>query len=60
MKLKVIKDRCPQDHKCPSVKICPASALTQEGNNAPMVDYEKCIDCGSCVEFCPKQALVFE
>ncbi len=44
--LKVITERCPQNHKCPSVAICPVGALSQKDINAPTVDYEKCIKCG--------------
>jgi Fe-S-cluster-containing hydrogenase component 2 len=60
MAIKVIELKCPQNHVCPSVKICPAEALKQEGHNAPTVDNEKCIDCGKCSDFCPKKALVLE
>lgn len=59
-KLVVIDENCPQNHKCPSVKICPVNALVQEGLNAPTVNYEKCIKCGKCVSFCPKKALVLK
>ena len=59
-KLNVIKEKCPQNHKCPSVKICPVNALIQEGFNAPTVDHDKCIKCGKCAIFCPKKALVLE
>lgn len=59
-KLKVIQEKCPQNHKCPSIKVCPVGALTQEGFNAPKVDYEKSIKCGKCSNFCPKNALVLE
>lgn len=59
-KLAVLKHRCPQNHSCPSVKICPVGALKQEGFNAPAVDQEKCIKCGKCVKFCPKMALILE
>ncbi len=59
-KLIVKIDRCPQNHSCPSVKVCPVSALSQSGFNAPNVDDDKCIKCGKCVNFCPKKALVFE
>lgn len=52
--------RCPQNHPCPSVKVCPIGALSQKGYAAPDVDDEKCIQCGKCVKFCPKQALVLE
>ncbi len=58
MSVKVIKERCPQNHPCPSVRICPFGALSQEGNSAPTVDKSKCTNCGKCVRFCPKGALV--
>ncbi len=58
MKLNVIKERCPQNHKCPSVGICPVGALSQNGFDAPIVDEEKCIECSKCSRFCPMKALV--
>ena len=58
--LKIIKERCPQNHKCPAVNVCPVGALSQEGFNAPEIDYGKCIRCGKCSNFCPKKALVLE
>ncbi len=58
--LKVRKERCPQNHKCPAVKICPVGALSQKENEAPLIDYEVCISCGKCASFCPMQALVLE
>jgi len=58
--LKVIKERCPQNHPCPSVRVCPVGALKQEGFRAPTVDHEKCIKCNKCVKFCPRMALVLE
>ena len=42
-RLKVIIDNCPQNHVCPSVKICPVGALTQDGFHAPVVDEGICI-----------------
>lgn len=59
-KLNIIKERCPQNHKCPAVNVCPVKALSQEGFNAPVIDHDKCIKCGKCSAFCPKQALVLE
>ena len=56
--LVVINENCPQNHKCPSVNVCPVGALVQDGDNAPTVIQEKCIKCGKCVTFCPKKALV--
>jgi Fe-S-cluster-containing hydrogenase component 2 len=57
MKITVNEHKCPQNHPCPSVKICPVNALVQEGFKAPTVDESKCIRCGKCVKFCPKQAI---
>lgn len=56
--LEVIKEKCPQNHTCPAVRVCPVGALTQSGFSAPAVDIEKCIGCGRCSDFCPKKALV--
>ena len=57
-KLTIIRERCPQNHKCPAVKVCPVGALLQEGFSAPTINYDKCIKCGKCSNFCPKMALV--
>lgn len=59
-KLIVRVSRCPQNHFCPSVEVCPVGALIQRGFDAPTVDYDKCIKCGKCVRFCPMRALQFE
>lgn len=59
-KLNVLMEKCPQSHPCPSVKVCPVGALSQTGFQAPVVDHDKCIRCGKCSNFCPKQALVLE
>ena len=56
----VNKARCPQNHRCPSVSVCPVNALTQKGFAAPEVDMEACIRCGKCVNFCPMNALVLK
>lgn len=59
-KLKIIEEKCPQNHKCPAVEVCPVGALTQEKFSAPKIDYDKCIRCGKCSNFCPKKALILE
>lgn len=60
-KILVVKtDRCPQNHPCPSVRVCPVGALSQRAYNAPDVDSNTCIKCGKCVKFCPMRALVLE
>jgi Fe-S-cluster-containing hydrogenase component 2 len=55
--LAVNKARCPQNHPCPSIRVCPVGALKQTGYSAPVVDEDKCIKCGKCVSFCPMRAL---
>lgn len=58
--LTIRKPRCPQNHACPSVRVCPVGALTQKGFSAPSIDGNKCVKCGKCVKTCPMKALVFE
>ncbi len=56
--LLVKKNRCPQNHPCPAVPICPVNSLKQKGFSAPTVDLISCIGCGKCTRFCPMGALV--
>ena len=57
MAVKVEIRRCPQNHRCPAIRVCPVEALEQKGVEAPTVDEEKCIECGLCVQRCPMGAL---
>ncbi len=57
--LTVVKMRCPQNHPCPAVRVCPVGALTQTQYEAPKIDQAKCIHCGKCVDACPMGALTF-
>lgn len=59
-KLVVLKSRCPQNHPCPSVRVCPVNALVQKGYAAPVVDESKCVKCGKCVRYCPMRAIQFQ
>ncbi len=58
MNVIVKKERCPQNHPCPSVRVCPVGAIKQEGYAAPIIDMDKCIKCMKCTRFCPMGALV--
>lgn len=58
MALEVNKSKCPQNHRCPAVSVCPVGALSQKSVEAPSVDPELCTACGKCVRFCPMQALI--
>lgn len=53
MKIIVDEVRCPQNHPCPSVKVCPVDAIIQKGYKAPTIDYDKCIKCKKCISYCP-------
>ncbi len=58
MAIKIHKERCPSNHRCPAVKVCPEKALSQKSTECPAVDAKKCIDCNLCTETCPMGALV--
>jgi len=58
MPIQVIEKRCPQNHRCPAIKVCPVNAIEQQGNSAPTIKKDLCIDCGKCIRFCPMGALV--
>lgn len=53
----VDKNLCPQNHACPSVKVCPVNAITQSGFGLPEIDHSKCVQCMQCINFCPKKAI---
>lgn len=48
---------CPQNHRCPLLRVCPAGAISQQDFGLPVIDEEKCVDCGKCVRFCPMGAV---
>ena len=54
---KVVAYLCPQNHPCPCVRVCPEKAITQKGNDAPVIDMAKCTKCGKCVKVCPMGAV---
>lgn len=39
------------------MKLCPVDAITQDAEGYPVIDYDLCIECGTCVENCPKHAM---
>ena len=57
MKLIVNARRCPQNHRCPAIPVCPKGAISQQGPfSLPVIDDEKCIVCGKCMRYCPMGA----
>lgn len=59
-KLSIRKEKCPKNHRCKAVPICPVNALSQKEKEAPEVDETKCIACGKCMALCPKKVFVIE
>jgi len=44
---------CPQNHRCPSIGVCPVGAIVQKSPfSAPEIDYSKCTGCGICMRSC--------
>ena len=51
--------RCPQNHRCPCIGVCPVGAFHQKGvDDLPVIDAERCTGCGVCVQFCPQAAVI--
>lgn len=44
---------CNHCEEPPCVDVCPVAATFKTDEGAVIVDYDKCIGCGSCVEACP-------
>jgi molybdopterin-containing oxidoreductase family iron-sulfur binding subunit len=40
------------------VEVCPSQATTKREDGVVMIDFQKCIGCGACVEHCPYHARV--
>jgi len=51
--IKILKEKCPQNHTCPMITKYLVQAITQDGFSAPTLDNSKCIKCQICVNGCP-------
>jgi ferredoxin len=56
--LTISSTACPQNHRCPLMRVCPTGAISQDGFGLPIIDEEKCIECGKCVKYCPLNAVI--
>lgn len=50
--ISVNPDLCPKNHRCPTIRVCPAGAISQQPGQAPVVDQAKCTGCGRCAMSC--------
>lgn len=51
------KNKCPQNHKCPAIKVCPVDAIAQKDFELPIIDNNLCVECKKCIKFCPMGAI---
>ncbi len=51
----VDKNKCDGDGNC--VNVCPQSVFKLEGGKAEPVNMSECINCLTCAENCPQQAI---
>lgn len=58
-KIMIDKNRCPANHPCPSIRVCPVKAMKQKKifTGLPEIDQEKCTKCGKCIKYCPMGAI---
>jgi NAD-dependent dihydropyrimidine dehydrogenase PreA subunit len=49
------KNKCDGDGTC--INMCPQSVFKLEGGKADPVNISECINCLTCVENCPQQAI---
>ncbi|MEG1463945.1 MAG: 4Fe-4S binding protein [Mucinivorans sp.] len=57
MAIVIDKEKCPHNHHCPLIGLCPVEAITQHDYDLPVIDSHQCIECGKCVEKCPMKAV---
>ena len=57
MALTIDELRCPQNHRCPLIPVCPVGAISQQGDGLPAIDPQECIECGKCIRHCGRQAV---
>jgi Fe-S-cluster-containing hydrogenase component 2 len=57
--IRIEASKCPKNHYCPVIKICPSGAISQKNPfSAPEIDQEKCTFCGKCTKYCGYEAFL--
>ncbi len=59
VRMTIDENICPANHPCPSIRVCSEKAIKQKYFLAglPIIDQDKCIQCGKCIRFCPMGAI---
>jgi Fe-S-cluster-containing hydrogenase component 2 len=57
MALTINPSACPQNHRCPIINVCPIGAISQSGNDLPVIEETLCTECGKCAKYCPMRAV---
>ena len=60
MAVSIIKARCPQNHPCPAVRVCPGRRADPEGVRRARGRSGNLHRLRKCVRACPRGALVFK
>lgn len=57
-RVKFLEEKCQQCYSC--IKSCRESAIQVSAEGKVFIDYEQCIDCGECLDFCGSKVIVCE
>jgi len=57
----IMEAKCDRSPFCPSKRVCPTGAIERAGffMGKLVVNDEKCIGCGKCIQVCPHSAVTF-
>ncbi|WP_409229036.1 4Fe-4S binding protein [Gudongella sp. SC589] len=60
-KARVIEAKCDRSPFCPVKRVCPTGAVERAGffMGKVVINDEKCIGCGRCIQVCPHNAVSF-
>jgi Fe-S-cluster-containing dehydrogenase component len=51
-----VRNSCAHCEKAPCIETCPTSATVRDQEGFVLINKERCIGCGACIDDCPYQA----